>query len=96
MYLSQVVYCTVVTQHRPLWSEDRVDCVSTESHHLDTCTDRLVIAPTPTFFCSVLRDQSKNVNCRLGVSINLELGRVDDFSYFDCSSSFCFLLVEFH
>ena len=29
-------------------------------------------------------------------NINCSLGRVDDFYFFDCFSSFCFLLIEFH
>ena len=28
--------------------------------------------------------------------MNICVGRVDDFLFFDCSSPFCFLLIEFH
>ena len=28
--------------------------------------------------------------------MSISKGRVDDFSFFDCSSPFCFLLIEFH
>ena len=32
----------------------------------------------------------------LNLLYGLLLGRVDGYSFFDCSSPFCFLLIEFH
>ena len=51
------------------------------------------------FFCSLPREQSRDVTPRLGVYSQvyfISSGRVDDLSFFEYLSPFCFLLIEFY
>ena len=48
-------------------------------------------------FCLFPCTSVENNTCaRVPHFIYVYQGKVDDFSFFDCSSTFCFLLIEFH